>query len=146
MVIGSSKRKFVVVPPLEGVGKQVASSKVRKKSVALRPLKDQRKPVTSSSSLDEEQPFTVLAHSSPKKKKSVIPPSGAFTHTRSKSASIIKRTIVSLFFFSFFFFLFFFFFLTLGIETNLRAHRLIIKGYNTLLTTCTKIDLRLCLE
>ena len=54
MVIGSSKRKFVVVPPLEGVGKQVASSKVRKKSVALRPPKDQRKPATSSSSPDEE--------------------------------------------------------------------------------------------
>ena len=62
MVIGSSKRKFVVVPPLEGVGKQVASSKVGMKSVALCPPKDQRKPATSSSFPEGEQPSVVLAH------------------------------------------------------------------------------------
>uniref|UniRef100_A0A2N9H782 Aminotransferase-like plant mobile domain-containing protein n=1 Tax=Fagus sylvatica TaxID=28930 RepID=A0A2N9H782_FAGSY len=90
---GSSKRKSVAVPPLESVGKQATSSKFGKKSVALRPFKDQRKPTTSSSSPDEEQPSTVLARSPPKKKKSVVPPppSGAATRTRSKSASIIGR-------------------------------------------------------
>uniref|UniRef100_A0A2N9FHF1 Aminotransferase-like plant mobile domain-containing protein n=1 Tax=Fagus sylvatica TaxID=28930 RepID=A0A2N9FHF1_FAGSY len=89
---GSSKRKSAIVPPLESVGKQAASSKAGKKSVALRPPKDQRKPATSSSSSDEEQPSTVLTHSPPKKKKSVVPPSSAATRTRSKNASVIKRT------------------------------------------------------
>uniref|UniRef100_A0A2N9GCD7 Aminotransferase-like plant mobile domain-containing protein n=1 Tax=Fagus sylvatica TaxID=28930 RepID=A0A2N9GCD7_FAGSY len=88
----SSKRKSAAVPPLEGVRKQVASSKVGKKSVALRPPKDQRKLATSSSSSDEEQPSAVLSHSSPKKKKSVVPPSGASTHTRSKSASAMHKS------------------------------------------------------
>jgi hypothetical protein len=105
---GSSKRKSVAVPPLESVGKQATSSKFGKKSVALRPFKDQRKPTTSSSSPDEEQPSTVLARSPPKKKKSVVPPppSGAATRTRSKSASIIGRmsSKVSPLFFSIFFF------------------------------------------
>ena len=36
---GFSKRKSATVPSLEGVGKQAASSKARKKSVALRPLR-----------------------------------------------------------------------------------------------------------
>uniref|UniRef100_A0A2N9H2W2 Aminotransferase-like plant mobile domain-containing protein n=1 Tax=Fagus sylvatica TaxID=28930 RepID=A0A2N9H2W2_FAGSY len=66
---GSSKRKSAAVPPLESVGKQAASSKFGKKSVALRPFKDQRKPATSSSSPDEEQPSTVLARSPPKKEE-----------------------------------------------------------------------------
>jgi hypothetical protein len=54
VVIGSSKRKSAAVPPLEGVGKQTASSKAWKKSVDLHPPKDQRKTATSSSSPDEE--------------------------------------------------------------------------------------------
>ena len=62
VVIGSSKRKSAIVPPLEGVEKQAASSKVGMKSVALRPPKDQRKPATSSSFPEDEQPSVVLAH------------------------------------------------------------------------------------
>ena len=62
VVIGSSKRKSAIVPPLEGVEKQAASSKVGMKSVALCPPKDQRKPATSSSFPEDEQPSVVLAH------------------------------------------------------------------------------------
>ena len=73
VVTGSSKRKSAAVPPLEGVGKQAASFKAGKKSVALHPPKDQRRTATSSSSPDEEQPSAVPDHSPPKKKKSVVP-------------------------------------------------------------------------
>uniref|UniRef100_A0A2N9IJU8 Aminotransferase-like plant mobile domain-containing protein n=1 Tax=Fagus sylvatica TaxID=28930 RepID=A0A2N9IJU8_FAGSY len=74
------------------LSKIAASSKVGMKSVPLHPSKDQRKPATSSFSPDEEQPSAILAHSPPKKKKSIGPLSSAATRTRSKSASVIKRT------------------------------------------------------
>ncbi len=82
-----SKRNSAAVPSSEGKGKQAASSKAGKKSVAFSPYKDQRKPATSSSSLNEEQPSTVPACSPLKKKKSAVPPppSGVATRTRSKS-------------------------------------------------------------
>uniref|UniRef100_A0A2N9IL47 Aminotransferase-like plant mobile domain-containing protein n=1 Tax=Fagus sylvatica TaxID=28930 RepID=A0A2N9IL47_FAGSY len=91
MATGSSKRKSAAVPSLEGIGKQAASSKVGKKSVALRHPKDQRKPATSSSSSDEEQPSAIPTRSRPKKKKSVIPPSSDAIRIRSKSGSKAMR-------------------------------------------------------
>ena len=94
----SSKRNSAAVPSLEGKGKQAASSKAGKKSVALRPYKDQRKPATSSSSLNEEHPSTVPACSPLKKKKSAVPPAPSDVATRTRSKSGFK---VSLLFFLF---------------------------------------------
>jgi hypothetical protein len=103
VVIGSSKRKFAAVPALEGVEKQaVFSTKVGKKSVTLRSSEDQRKFAVSPSSPKGGQQSMVPTHSSPKKKKSIVPPSGASTRTRSKSASVIKQTGSKVSFFSLF--------------------------------------------
>ena len=73
----SSKSKSATAP----------SSKARKKSVASRHPKGQRKASTSSSSSDKEQPSTASTPSPFKKKKFVAPlfPFGAATRTRSKS-------------------------------------------------------------
>ena len=103
VVIGSPKRKFATVPTLEGVEKQaIFSNKVGKKSVTLRSSEDQRKFAVSPSSLKGGQQSVVPAHSSPKKKKSIVPPFGASTRTRSKSASVVKQAGSKVSFFSLF--------------------------------------------
>ena len=82
----------------KGVDTDSSRGKSRKKSVALRSSKSQRKVGTSSSSSDKEQPSADPTRPSSKKKKSIVPPppSGAATRMRSKSG--FK---VSLFFFHF---------------------------------------------